>query len=514
MGAGAGKVFLVGAGPGDPGLITLKGKRIVESADAIVYDYLASDELLRHCRPEAERIYVGKQGGAHSLSQGEINDLLVRKAREGLTVARLKGGDPFVFGRGGEEAETLESAGVPYEVVPGVSSAVAAPAYAGIPVTHRRYASSVAFVTGHEDADKDDSSIRWDHLARGVDTLVFLMGVKHLNDITGRLISCGRDPETPAALIRWGTTSRQRTLTAPLREIAAEARRTDMGPPAVLVVGEVVRLRGRLAWFEAAPLFGRKVMVTRTREQASELAERLRALGAEPVEFPTIAVREPEDWGELDRALNRLEEYHWVVFTSPNGVRFFLKRLQHLGGDIRDLKGIRIAAIGPGTAQAVTQRGVRVDLVPAEFKAEGLADAFDSQEVEGRNFLLPRAAQARDVLPERLRAMGARADVVAAYRTVVPEGVSGEARALLQERQVDAVTFTSSSTVSHFLEMLGRDEAVRLLRTVRVACIGPITAKTAMDAGLSPDVVANPYTIDGLVDALVRELGARPNVTT
>jgi uroporphyrinogen III methyltransferase/synthase len=499
-----GKVFLIGAGPGDPGLLTLKGRSILERAEVVVYDYLADEGLLAFCRPEAERVYVGKQSGHHTLSQGEINDLLVRKAKAGALVARLKGGDPYIFGRGSEEAEALEREGIPFEVIPGVSSAIAAPAYAGIPLTDRRHASSVTIVTGHEDATRQKTKIPWEHLAHGAQTLVFLMGVKNLDHIVRQLLHHGRDAQSPAALIRWGTTSRQCTVTAPLGGIVQEARRVGMAPPAVLVVGEVVTLRDRLAWFETAPLFGRRILVTRAREQASELAEQLRALGADPVEFPTIQIGEPADWVALDKALGQLGTYHWILFTSPNGVRFFLRRLMERGGDIRDLKGASIGAIGPGTAGAIEALGVRVDVVPRdEYRAEALADSFSAEQARGKRFLLPRAEEARDVLPRRLEEMGGRVDVVTAYRTQIPKEGPPLLRRLFLEKRMDAVTFTSSSTVKNFVEMAGREALTALLEGVAVACIGPVTMRTAETEGIPVHIMPEAYTIPGLVRALV-----------
>ncbi len=477
---------------------------MLEKADVVIYDYLADEELVGFCRPEVERVYVGKQSGHHTLSQGEINRLLVQKAKAGAIVARLKGGDPYIFGRGSEEAEALEKEGIPFEVIPGISSAIAAPAYAGIPLTDRRYASSVAIVTGHEDAAKKSSRIQWEHLAPGAQTLVFLMGVKNLDHIVQQLLHHGRDAQTPSALIRWGTTSRQCTVTAPLEGIVQEARRAGVKPPAVLVVGEVVALRDRLAWFETAPLFGRRILVTRAREQASELAEQLRSLGADPVEFPTIRIGAPGDWEAMDRALNGLGTYDWILFTSPNGVRFFLQRLLEGGRDIRDLKGVRVAAIGPGTARAMEALGVRVDLVPQdEYRAEALAESFGPQEVRGKRFLLPRAEEARDVLPRRLREMGGRVDVVTAYRTQMPSEGLSQLRSLFEKEKMDAVTFTSSSTVKNFVEMAGQEALPGLLAGVAVACIGPITRDTAEAEGIPVHMMPETYTISGLVEALV-----------
>ncbi len=503
MDRGKGKVYLIGAGPGDPGLFTLKGKEVLERADVVVYDFLASEALLGFCRGDAQLICVGKRPGGHTLSQAKINDLLVRRARQGSVVARLKGGDPFVFGRGGEEAEALRDARIPFEIVPGVTSAVAAPAYAGIPLTHRSYASSVGIVTGHEDPAKGSSRIRWDHLVRGMDTLVFLMGMKNIQGIVEGLEAHGMDSQTPAAVIEWGTTSRQRTVTAPIGEIAESVRREGLGAPAVLVVGEVVRLRDRLAWYEASPLFGKRIVVTRTRRQASELVQHLRSLGADPLELPTIAVSEPEAWESLDIALDEIEGYDWLVFTSSNAVDSFFGRLRAKGRDIRDLKGVRLGAIGPGTARSLESLWMRVDVTPQQYTAEALADALARVGVEGKRILIPRAREARDVLPDRLRDLGAAVDVVVAYQTVASGITPEEVRALFSQGQVHAITFTSSSTVKNFVEIVGRANLQELLDGVAVACIGPITGRSARELGIPPDIVAKEYTIVGLVEALV-----------
>jgi len=496
-----GKVYLIGAGPGDPGLFTLKGKRCLEEADVVAYDALANHRLLAHAKPNAELIYVGKRGGQHALPQEEIGRLLVERARAGKVVARLKGGDPFIFGRGGEEAEELAAAGVPFEVVPGVTSAVAAPAYAGIPLTHRDFTSTVAFVTGHEDPTKEDTSIAWDKIATGIGTLVFFMGVSQLPEIVKRLIEHGRSPETPAAVIRWGTCADQAVVTGTLATLAE--RCAGMKPPALIVVGEVVALREKLRWFEDKPLFGKRILITRAREQASAFAQRLEAAGAEVVEFPAIQIEPPESWKPLDAAIARLREYQWVIFTSANGVRFFWDRLQRVGRDVRDLFGIAVCAIGPATAAALLDRGIRADLVPAEFKAEGLLEAIGDERVQGARILLARAAEAREVLPEELMRRGAIVDVVPAYRTVRNTANAEELRGLLRDGRVHAVTFTSSSTVRYFLDLVG-DEAAELLRGVVVASIGPITAETAARHGIASDIVPDSYTIPALVDALVR----------
>ncbi|MBU0513649.1 MAG: uroporphyrinogen-III C-methyltransferase [Proteobacteria bacterium] len=493
-----GTVYLVGAGPGDPGLITVRGAELLGRADAVVYDYLANPAHLALVPAEAQKIYVGKKAGQHTLPQEEINALLVRLAREGRTVVRLKGGDPFVFGRGGEEAEVLAEAGVPFEVVPGVTAGVAAPAYAGIPVTHRDHNVALTFITGHEDPAKKRTDVDWRALAWDKQTLCFFMGVGNLPRITAKLIKHGRDPATPVAVIRQGTTPQQRTLTGALAEIATKVERAKLTPPAIVVVGTGVTLRHKLDWYEKRPLFGRRVAVTRTREQASALASALAELGAEVVETPTIRIVPSEDYGPLDRAIGRLPEYDYLVFTSPNGVTHFWERLAAQGQDARWLGGLRLAAIGPATAQALAERGLTSDIVPEKFVAEGLIEALASEQLEGQRILLPRAARAREILPDELRRQGATVDVVAAYRTVPPEG--DQARRVF-ETGVDLVTFTSSSTVTNLHKMLG-DDFLRLLQGTIVAAIGPITADTARDLGLTIHIEAAKHTIPGLVQAI------------
>ncbi len=505
MNDGVGKVYLIGAGPGDPGLFTLKGKRCLEEADVVAYDALANPRLLAYAKPDAELIYVGKRGGQHALPQEEIGQLLIERARVGRIVARLKGGDPFIFGRGGEEAEELAAAGVPFEVVPGVTSAVAAPAYAGIPLTHRDFTSTVAFVTGHEDPTKEDTSIAWDKIATGIGTLVFFMGVGRLSEIVRQLVNHGRSRETPAAVIRWGTRAEQAVVTATLATL--EERCAGMKPPALIVVGEVVGLRDKLRWFEDKPLFGKRILITRAREQASAFAQRLEALGAEVIEFPTIRIEPPESWEPLDAAIRRLREYQWVIFTSVNGVRFFWDRLQTAGRDVRDLAGITVCAIGPATAAALLDRGIRADLVPGEFKAEALVEAVGTEGMRGSKVLVARAAEAREILPEELARRGASVDVVPAYRTTRHASNADDVRALLREGRIDAVTFTSSSTVRYFLDLVGED-APGLLRGVVVASIGPITAETAARFGLASQIVPASYTIPALADALVHHFRA------
>jgi uroporphyrinogen III methyltransferase/synthase len=494
-----GIVYIIGAGPGDAGLITLKGVRCIARADVIVYDHLVNEEILVHAKPGARLIYAGKEGGDHTLVQDEINRILVEEARQGRVVARVKGGDPYIFGRGGEEALVVAAAGLPFEVVPGVSSAVAVPAYAGISLTQRGYTSTLAFVTGHEDPTKEQSDIDWKALA-GIGTLVFLMGVKNLHLIVASLVGNGKKPETPAALIRWGTTPDQRTLAGTLGTIVELARERKFKPPAIFVVGEVVALREKLSWFENRPLFGRGVIITRPEAQAESFAALLDEKGARVVHFPVIRIAEPEDWSGLDKALDSLSAYAWIVFTSANGVRHFFERLRERGGDVRDLRGIRIATIGPASAAAVEGRGIRVDIVPEEYISEGVVKAFEKVDLKGARVLLPRAAEARDVIPEGLVAMGATVDVVTAYRTVRSEKTREELEAIFAEGKADVVTFTSPSTVRHFLDILGGVEA--LPAGLKVACIGPITAAAARKAGLPIHIHQQEYTIPGMVAAI------------
>ncbi|MEW6635735.1 MAG: uroporphyrinogen-III C-methyltransferase [Actinomycetota bacterium] len=505
-------IYLVGGGPGDPGLFTVKGVRCLREADAVVYDRLAPEALLAHAPPEAERIYVGKRPGRPTMPQEEINDLLVRLGREGKTVVRLKGGDPYIFGRGGEEALALLEAGLPFEVVPGVTSGVAAPAYAGIPVTHRGLAASVAFVTGHEDPTKGRTDVDWGRVANGADTLVLYMGVGRLREISASIVAAGRSPETPVAVVRWGTVPEQRTVTGTLADIAERVEEAGLGPPAITVVGDVVTLREKgLDWYERRPLFGRRIVVTRARAQAGELSAELGRLGAEVLEFPTIEIRPPEDFGPLDAAIRDLDSFDWIVFTSVNGVEAFLERLAHHGLDVRALpRDAKIAAIGPATAERIRVAGLRVDVVPGEYRAEALIESVTGESLRGKRVLIPRAKVAREVLPERLREAGAEVVVPPAYESVPAAEGAGELERRLLAGEVDCVTFTASSTVENFARAFGEGEAARLLSRTRVACIGPITAHTARACGIEPDVEAGEYTIPGLVEAVVDLFAADP----
>lgn len=494
-----GKVYLVGAGPGDPGLLTLKGKTALERADCVVFDFLVASALLRHARPEAEKIFVGKHEGGPRHAQEEINAVMVRKASEGKIVVRLKGGDPFVFGRGGEEALALVEAGIDFEIVPGVTSGCAAPAYAGIPVTERHLASSVSFLAGHEDPAKENSAIDWKAAATGSGTLVFYMGTRNLAIIGRTLIERGRPPRTPVAVIRWGTRPDQEIVVGTLADIAAKA--ANVQPPTVIVVGDVVNLRERLNWFERLPLFGRRIAITRARAQASSLREALEDRGAEVVEFPALEIRDPDSWKPLDDAIARLEKFDYLLVTSANGVRKFLERLFACGRDVRDLKGLEIGAIGPATAAEFTKTGVRVDFIPREYRAEGLLEALADREVKGKAFLIPRAKVARDLVPRVLVEKGARLEVVEAYQTVSPQLPPGEIEALFKAK-LDAVTFTSSSTVTNFAKLVGADKLTERLAGVALASIGPITSETLRNLGLPISIEAAESTIPGLVRAL------------
>lgn len=496
----SGKVYIIGAGPGDPELITVKGLRCLREADVLIYDHLVSEELLAHAKESIRLIYAGKQGGDHTLSQDEINRRLVEEAGQGKIVARIKGGDPFIFGRGGEEAEVLAKAGIPFEIIPGVTSAIAVPAYAGIPLTHRGYTSSVAFVTGHEDPTKEHTDIDWDAIS-GIGTLVFLMGIKNLPHIVASLIAHGKDPGTPVALIRLGTTADQETLTGTLSNIAQHAEAKKVLPPAILVVGRVVDLRESLNWFEQKPLFGRGVVITRPEAQASEMRNFLRNQGARAISFPTICIAEPQSWHALDEALKRIESYDWIIFTSANGVRFFLRHLKETGRDLRDLKDIRICTIGPATASALEAMGIRVDLVPESYISEGVVTAFEGYDLTGRRILLPRAETARDVIPDGLAALGAAVDVVTIYRTVASERKKEELEPLIESGKVDVITFTSPSAVTSFMEIMGKD--FRLPPQVRIACIGPVTAAAVRKAGLPVDIMREAFTISGLMAAMI-----------
>ena len=502
-----GTVYLVGAGPGDPGLITVKGADCIQKADVVIYDYLAAPALLDHAKPDAELIYVGKKGGDHTLPQEGINDLIVEKARAGKSVARLKGGDPFIFGRGGEEAEVLVEAGIPFEIVPGVTAAIGASAYAGIPLTHRDHTTEVAFITGHEDPTKAASTINWQALATGIGTLVFFMGVKNLPSIADNLMAHGRPADTPVGVIRWGTTSQQRTVTGTLGTIVETVKKAGIKAPAIVIVGSVVGLRDTLKWFERRPLVGKRIVVTRAREQASDLVRQLIEAGAECIQCPTIQVAPPADWSPLDRAIETLDQYTWIVFTSVNGVDYFFHRLFEKGCDVRALGHLKTACIGPATAERLRTFGLTSDIVPESYRAESVVDAFAPLPVKGVRILLPRAMEARSVLPEELARMGAIVDEVTAYETHRVEDGGPALVNRLEAGTIDMVTFTSSSTVKNFHRLLPPDRIDELMAKVTVASIGPITSQTARELGFAVGIEADYYTIAGLVEKILDHAG-------
>ena len=495
-----GKVYLIGAGPGDPGLITVKGLGCLQRAGVVVHDRLVDSRLLGQVEPGAELVYVGKGPGHRAMEQDEINNLLVRVASEGKVVARLKGGDPFVFGRGGEEALALAKAGIPFEVVPGVTSAVAAAAYAGIPVTHRGLATCFTVVSGSEDPSKDETSVDWARLAKTGGTIVVLMGWNTLERIAGTLAQEGMDPDTPAALVQWGTEPYQRSVTGTLGNILTLGREADLEPPVVAVFGKVVELRRDIRWFDCQPLFGKRVLVTRSRAQASVLSRMLSEGGAEPVELATIQTIPPEEFTEVDRAIHSLAGYDWAVFTSANGVDALFDRMASLGLDSRAWGGVKVAAIGPATAEALHRFGIRADLVPGQYVAESIIAEMEPLGIKGARVLLARADIARKALSEGLARLGATVDDVTVYRTVVPKAARRKASELLTEGKLDLVTFTSSSTVTNLLALLDGDTS--LIKDVPAACIGPITAGTARDRGLRVEVEAREYTVPGLVQAI------------
>ncbi|MGG4343919.1 uroporphyrinogen-III C-methyltransferase [Paenibacillus lautus] len=504
----AGKVYLVGAGPGDARLITIKGKECIEKADVVVYDRLASPRLLRWMKPGAEKVYVGKLPDRHTMKQEQINQLLVDYALEGKTVIRLKGGDPTIFGRVGEEAELLYRHGILYEIVPGITSAISVPAYAGIPVTHRDHASSLSIITGHESPEKLDRMIQWDKVTNATGTLIFMMGVAKIGYISRQLIKHGRPPETPVALIRWGTRAEQDTLTGTLADIEDKVKAADFQPPAVIVVGQVVLQREHLKWAERLPLFGKRILVTRARSQASALVSQIEELGGEPYEFPVIETVMPskdEVLAGVQQALDKLSTYDWVFFTSVNGVEFFFRHLKDNGRDIRSLASARIVAVGPATARALGNYGIAAEVIKERYQAEGLIDAYGPELKPGQRVLLPRGDLARKWLPEKLTEMGLLVTEAVTYENVLCGENDDELLKLLHDGGIHAVTFTSSSTVTNLLKVLkgmGVADPAELLKGSTIACIGPLTAQTAEEAGLHVSLLAEEATIDSLVKSL------------
>jgi uroporphyrinogen III methyltransferase/synthase len=501
-----GCVYLVGAGPGDPGLVTVRGRELIQQADVIVYDYLVSPRLLQLARAEAELIYVGKQAARHSLPQEQINQLLIDKAREKQTIVRLKGGDPYVFGRGGEEALELVEAGIAFEVVPGVTAGVAACAYAGIPVTHRDFASDFALITGHEDAGRTGpSQIDWASLGCWKGTLVFYMGVKNLPVICGKLQEHGMSAEMPAALIRYGTTAQQRTLVGTVSTLSDLAVKHNITPPAVIVIGKVVSLREKLKWFEGRPLFGKRIVVTRSRDQASELVDRLNRLGGEVLEFPTIRIEPPLDIQPIQNAIKQLQKYNWIIFTSVNGVESFFEQLHTANRDARCFSSAKVCAIGPATAGRLQKFGITADLIPPRFVAESIVETLSEiDDLAGKRILLARGDIARAGLPQSLKKLGAAVDEIIAYRTIADDSSTDGITDAIKQDSIDWITFTSSSTVRNFFKRI--DAKLLSGKKLRLASIGPITSDTIKEVGLSVDVEAEEYTIIGLVNAVCEEV--------
>ncbi len=502
-----GKVYLIGAGPGDPTLITLKGRSILEKVDVIVYDNLINPLLLRYAKKDAKLIYVGKRAGKHFMDQESINRLLIDLSKKGLFVARLKGGDPFIFGRGGEEAQALSREGIEFEIVPGITSAIAVPSYAGIPLTHRKYASSVTFVTGHEDPTKKDSSISWDRIAHS-GTIVILMGVGNLSSIKKRLIDEGLSPDTPFAIICNGTLPGQRVFQGKLKEMDSVAEKEGIRPPAIVVIGDVVRLRDEIKWFEKKLLFGKRILITRAEEQADELLYPLMELSAECILFPTIRILPPESWDYVDKEIEDLERYEWIIFTSVNGVRFFFKRMKDLGKDIRLFSKTKVCAIGEKTASMLKDMLIIPNIVPEEYRAEGVVECFKNLDIKGKRILIPRADKARDILPKRLSEMGADVSVVSVYRNVIPEVEDkrkDEIKRMIQDGKIDLAIFTSPSTFKNFLSLLNISfkEAKTFLSNVDIACIGPVTEDAIKKAGLNCIIIPSKYTIPDLINAVI-----------
>lgn len=502
-----GTVYLIGAGPGDEGLLTLRGAEYLRNADVVVYDYLCNEALLKMAGPDAELIYVGKQASAHTLSQEEINQLLVDKAKEGKNVARMKGGDPFVFGRGGEEALELREAGIDFEVVPGITAGIAASAYAGIPFTHRGIATTAGFVTGHEMAGKEKSDIDWENI-NGLHTLVFYMGVGNLPVIVEKLKSVGRPGDTPAALVRWGTRANQETVTGTLDTIVKEVEIAGLKPPALIIIGEVVKLREELRWFDTKPLFGRKIVVTRSRTQASVLSDQLKRAGAEVIELPTIQIQPMEDQSPIDREIAEIEKYDGLVFTSVNSVDIFMERLMVSDKDTRALYMTRIIVIGGETARRLGHYGLKADLIPGRFTSEGVVEAVKNcgKCAQGKHFLIPGSLIARDVIPEGLREMGAKVDAVPIYENRLPEYDSRIIDSVFGENP-DLVTFTSSSTVNNLADILESCGKGHYLKSIKGASIGPITSETAAERGIKLAFEAETHTISCLVDGILENIG-------
>ncbi len=501
------KVSLIGAGPGDPGLLTVKALKRIEDADLIIYDTLANPDHLRHAKPSATKICVGKGFRYHRLSQNKINHLIIREAKKGKKIVRLKGGDPYLFGRGGEEALFLKSHRIPFEVIPGVTSATACAATAGIPLTHRDHNASVTFLTGHRAGDKDLNSIDWRDIVRIGGTLVIYMGFYNLGKIAEQLIQNGMRPETKIAVIEWGTLPRQKSCDGNLKNIQRRVLQKGMKAPAIIIIGDVVALREKLNWYEALPLFGKTVVITRMREKSGSLADKLTELGAQTLEFPVIEIQKISHFGEMDAAIERLFDYDWIIFTSTYGVEAFFGRLKnHFHKDARALASVRIASVGPETTRAIEDKGIHPDLEPERFETEALVEAFEKRKpgLEGKRVLLFRTQIAPPALVNGLRKLGADVKQITAYRTVVPKSVPADVRENLLKGLVDIVTFTSSSTVTHFVKLVGLKNVLKMARRTKFVSIGPVTSATLKTFGLKPHYEARHFTIDGLIETMTR----------
>ncbi len=500
-----GKVFLIGAGPGHPKLITLRAIECIRDADVLIYDYLANQKFLQYAPSGCEIIYAGKTSVHHTLHQHEINQLLIEKATEGKTVVRLKGGDPLLYGRGGEEACELARQGIEFEIVPGIPAATAAAAYAGIPLTHRHFASTVAFLTGHEGADKTGPGVDWGKISTGAGTIVIYMGVGNLKENARKLMQHGRSPETPVALIRWGTTPEQKVLTATLADIYEKAHAARFKAPAIMVVGECVTLRENLKWAEKLPLFGRRIALTRERENAGAFSRELERLGAVIYYLPAIRIVPPENFDILDQAIRTIDDFDWIILTSANAVRFFLDRLIRQGRDVRDLKGVRICTVGTATARSLRARGISADLIPEEFKGEGVVEALlERGEVQGRKFLLPRAEKAREVIPDSLRKAGADVTVAPVYRNVPPGIDPKSLQEILVNRKADLIVFTSPSNVKNLMHAVEKQGLQDALAGIQIACIGPVTSAAVRKAGLRVSLEPEESTLTSVSQAIVR----------
>lgn len=497
-----GKVYLIGAGPGDPGLITINAVKCLNSADVIVYDYLVNTKLLDHRKHNSEVIYVGKKSGHKELSQEKINKLLIKHAKNGKTVARLKGGDPFIFGRGAEEAIELNNNNIDFDIIPGVSSFYAVPEYAGIPPTHRNVSSTIAVITGHEDPSKNRSNIPWASLSK-ISTVIFLMGIRNLSEIVKKLLKNSKSPNTPIAIITWGTYPNQKTITGNLENIIKKSQEAQIESPGIIIVGKVVKYREQIQWFEKRPLYGKKILTTRPYSQSKFFVEKLNNLGAETIEFPTIEISAPSSWNKLDKSLKQLKTTDWIIFTSANGVNYFFKRLFNKKLSIKSLLHIKFAVIGEKTNEILTQYGISADLVPKEYRAEGLIEQFKSIDLIGKNILIPRAKEARNILPKMLKRLGANVDVITVYENKVPGSLkSTKLISEIKKAAPDVITFTSPSTVNNFYSVFKIDE--KSFSNSIIASIGPVTNQALNNHGLEADITPKKYTTDSLIQEILK----------